>query len=80
MSPYYQRFRPYNNFGLSRLSVPASEKDVGATSEMTFFAITADDFQFLTVVVKSCVLDVADFLEPSLDMFLYFKFNISVGA
>ena len=46
---------------------------------LEFFAILVKGFQLLVVVMKSFVLHVPALLDPSMNLFLYFRFDISKG-
>lgn len=73
----WEEFRHFNTFGLSLFSVLALEEVPEVTSEMEFFEITVNGLPLMTVLVRSSVLDVAAFLDPTLNPFLYFRFNIT---
>ena len=55
-------------------------EDPETTLGMEFFAIKMNGFWFLGVVVKSFVLDVAVFLNLSVNRLLCIRFNISKGV
>ena len=46
---------------------------------LEFFAILVKGFQLLVIVMKSFVLHVPAPLDPSMNLFLYFRFDISEG-
>ena len=75
-----QAFSHLNNFNLARFNILPLDEDPGTTLGMEFFAITVNGFWFLGVVVKAFVLDVAVFLNSSLNLLLCIMFNISKGV
>ena len=70
----------FNIFDLSRFRFLSSEEDPGTTFGIEIFEITVNGPWLLAVVVKSFFLDVAIFLDSSLNPLFCLRFNISKGA